>query len=213
MGIQHIVVSGECLSGIAARYGLASWRSIYDAPENAEFREQRPNPNVIQPGDRLVIPERVEGRHSASDKKEHGYRRKRETSRLRVVLKLHGEAVANARYELRFRDRKIAGKTGGDGRIDVEVPVDLEKATLVVDGFELTLEVGAINPVETAARGDLSGAQARLRNLGYGPGPVDGLMGPRTRAALLAFQKDNQLRESGATDAPTCDELRKSHGC
>ena len=39
--------------------------------------------------------------------------------------------------------------------------------------------------------GAIVGVQQALRILGYDPGPVDGLAGPRTRAAVLAFQKAN----------------------
>jgi len=39
--------------------------------------------------------------------------------------------------------------------------------------------------------------QARLQGLGYDPGPIDGLVGPRTRAALLRYQRDLGLPASG----------------
>ena len=39
--------------------------------------------------------------------------------------------------------------------------------------------------------------QQRLADLGYDPGPVDGVVGARTRAAIRAFQKDNELPETG----------------
>ena len=39
--------------------------------------------------------------------------------------------------------------------------------------------------------GTTRGLQAVLVRLGYDPGRVDGIPGPRTRAALAAFQKDN----------------------
>jgi hypothetical protein len=53
----HTVRRGESLSKIAAQYGIKSWRTIYDDPGNAAFRKKRPNPNRIEIGDEIVIPE------------------------------------------------------------------------------------------------------------------------------------------------------------
>jgi peptidoglycan hydrolase-like protein with peptidoglycan-binding domain len=39
------------------------------------------------------------------------------------------------------------------------------------------------------------------------PGPIDGIMGPKTMAALKAFQKDQKLTESGRLDDQTRDKL------
>ncbi len=43
----------------------------------------------------------------------------------------------------------------------------------------------------------LEGVQTKLAALGYDPGPVDGVMGRRTRAAIQAFQADAGLRVDG----------------
>ncbi len=40
-------------------------------------------------------------------------------------------------------------------------------------------------------------AQALLQTLGYDPGPVDGQMGPRTREAIMAFQRDHGFEADG----------------
>ncbi len=39
----------------------------------------------------------------------------------------------------------------------------------------------------------VAGTQSGLKELGYDPGPVDGILGPRTRAAIRAYQKDHRL--------------------
>jgi S1-C subfamily serine protease len=49
----------------------------------------------------------------------------------------------------------------------------------------------------------LEGVQADLAELGYDPGPVDGVLGRRTRAAIRAFQADVGL----PVDGRTSDEL------
>jgi len=50
--------------------------------------------------------------------------------------------------------------------------------------------------------------QAMLRTLGYQPGPVDGLFGPRTRAAIQWFQIKHGFARTGAADAATLAYLR-----
>lgn len=45
--------------------------------------------------------------------------------------------------------------------------------------------------------------QVRLRDLGYDPGPVDGIFGPRTQGALMAFQRQAGLRATGTLDQET----------
>lgn len=49
----------------------------------------------------------------------------------------------------------------------------------------------------------LENVQVALRDAGYYRGPIDGLIGPQTRAALAAFQRDNGLVETAAVDEPT----------
>jgi hypothetical protein len=44
---------------------------------------------------------------------------------------------------------------------------------------------------------DVARLQARLRVLGYNPGPVDGLVGARTRAAIRAYERDYGLTVTG----------------
>lgn len=46
-------------------------------------------------------------------------------------------------------------------------------------------------------------AQVQLGALGYGAGPADGLIGPRTESAVWAFQKQNGLPVTGTLDEKT----------
>lgn len=49
--------------------------------------------------------------------------------------------------------------------------------------------------------------QRRLRALGYAPGPVDGLFGPRTEHAVTRFQTDHRLAADGAVGPKTSKRL------
>ena len=50
--------------------------------------------------------------------------------------------------------------------------------------------------------------QLHLRDLGFDPGPVDGLIGPRTRAALRAFARDVGLPPTGEISFLVLERLR-----
>jgi len=49
-----------------------------------------------------------------------------------------------------------------------------------------------------------------LKSMGYQIGPADGLMGARTKAALVAFQQDSGLELEGATDEAILEILVKA---
>ena len=45
------------IGGIAAHFGIGDWNKIWDAPENAGLRAHRMEPEHIQPGDGVWVPE------------------------------------------------------------------------------------------------------------------------------------------------------------
>jgi hypothetical protein len=49
--------------------------------------------------------------------------------------------------------------------------------------------------------------QRQLAREGYDPGPIDGVMGGQTRAAIMAFQRDNGLMVTGRIDSRLLDQL------
>lgn len=53
----YTVVAGDTLAAISTRFGLRGWRAIYDHPWNAALRRRRPDPDRIDVGDRVYIPD------------------------------------------------------------------------------------------------------------------------------------------------------------
>lgn len=61
-------------------------------------------------------------------------------------------------------------------------------------------------------REDIAEIQRRLTNLGYDPGPVDGLEGAHTRSALRQWERDRGLPAKGELSADTLSMLRRDSG-
>ncbi|HET8578562.1 MAG TPA: BON domain-containing protein [Methylomirabilota bacterium] len=59
----------------------------------------------------------------------------------------------------------------------------------------------------SAPQEQVKAAQDSLKRQGYDPGPTDGIMGPRTAAALKNFQRDKGLTMTGEADAATMSKL------
>ena len=58
-------------------------------------------------------------------------------------------------------------------------------------------------PAAFAASARVAALQIALRTRGYNPGPVDGVRGPLTRAALVTFQRRHGLRANGKAGRAT----------
>lgn len=56
---NHVIKPGETLFLLAKKYGLESWRDIFDAPENEKLKAQRPAPGVLAPDEKVSFLERL----------------------------------------------------------------------------------------------------------------------------------------------------------
>jgi hypothetical protein len=67
-------------------------------------------------------------------------------------------------------------------------------------------------PVVAAAHGDwrVGQAQELLKEAGFHPGSIDGVLGPRTKAALRRYQASHGLPETGVLDDATQQSLGPS---
>ena len=66
------------------------------------------------------------------------------------------------------------------------------------------------NPYTSADSELTHRAQGFLSVLGYGPGPIDGMMGDRTLQAILNFQSDQGLERTGIVDEALLERLQRA---
>jgi hypothetical protein len=212
---RHIVQQGECMVKIALLHGFHSHRVVYDHPDNAELREKRPNPHLLFPGDVVIIPDRTLKDLEAAAGRVHRFVVKQPARVLRVRFQRpKGEPLAGEPYTLRFDTRRtVEGQTTGDGFLEEQVLPDESGAVLRIEQRVVALRLGHLSPVGDVENDDLSGIQARLQNLGYEIGPLDGRYGRRTRAALALLQAVEGLEVDGLPNEETLAKLEELHGC
>ncbi|MDA0702251.1 MAG: peptidoglycan-binding domain-containing protein [Proteobacteria bacterium] len=69
------------------------------------------------------------------------------------------------------------------------------------------LPILRVQKMDTMDEAYVRSAQKELRGHGYHSGPVDGIFGPQTRAAVRAYQRDAGLPVTGVADQALVDHL------
>lgn len=219
MPTQYTVQEGDCLSSIATAFGFADWRTLYDAPENADFKKKRPNPNIIYPGDKLVIPDKKEKSVDAETGKTHRFKIGRKPTWVRLVVEVHDKH----RYLLEVGKASFKGTTDGSSPIAHKIDPEAKQGTLRLwpdtapDGEDApddppdtaitwALSLGGLDPIE-----EVSGVKGRLANLGYYAGPIDATVDDDLLAAVRYFRDDQGLEAGDMIDQPLRDKLVSLH--
>ena len=214
MGTQYTVRQGDCLSSIADIWGFADYTEIYQHAENTGFRDKRPNPNIIFPGDVLVIPDRNTKEVPCATDRRHTFVMTQPKVLLRLCLQddLH-QPYADTRYLIRIGKQTIEGTTDGNGLLEHRIPARAASGEITIyptedDPYTFPLNLGHLDPVDEDA-----GVDGRLINLGFGPPDQDSgeLSEEDRREALRLFQQRYGLEVTGEPDDTTRAKLREIH--
>jgi hypothetical protein len=209
----HTVRQGEDATTIALLYGFRHWQTVWAHPPNGQLRSKR-SPEQLFPGDEIAIPARLERREEGPTTQRHKFVVRTSSRRLQIVLLDHDRTpLRDDAYTLWLNDAPIAeDTTDADGKLDHAIPLSASQLVLECSIGNFTLNVGALNPLDDVPDRGVSGAQARLNNLGFDAGPADGELGPRTADALRRFQHLHGLPPHGELDARTKAALKQAHG-
>ncbi len=206
---DYTVKQGDYISSIAQKHGLF-WDKVWNHPKNANLQERRKDPNVLSPGDVVFVPDKEEKEESGATEQRHRFRKKGVPAKLRLRLLDEDKPRANEAYVLEIDGQLFSGTTDKNGQIHHSIPPTARKGKLMVGQYqeEYELDLGGVDPID-----ETRGVQARLKNLGFDCGPVDGVMSEKTQEALKAFQAQYGLAVTGEGDQLTKDKLKQVHGC
>ncbi|MDQ7013572.1 MAG: peptidoglycan-binding domain-containing protein [Planctomycetota bacterium] len=240
-GKNRQVVEGEWLGKIAAEEGFSDGgAAIWGDPKNAHAKEKHPNPNLLCEHVELFIPEKKPKVVPRAAAAKHRFVAARAKTVLRIqIVDMDGNPRENEPYRLlvglvEFRGKTFAGPghsdatgTWGPGMIRHEIPVASTRGSIELTntGEVLDFKVGMLREIDPGHKNILcviKAAQARLNNLGFGCGSVDGISGKKTKAAIHAFQafcKEHKAKlgfDSGTADGIlgpiTRAALKRAHG-
>jgi hypothetical protein len=213
MSSTHVVQQGDCMNTIANDAGFF-WYTIWNHSGNAELRAQRANPNILEAGDKVFVPDKREKEESGVTEFRHTFRLLGIPVRFYVrLLDFDGSPRPKLPYTLDVDGDSIDGVSDDDGVISRIIKYASKKAKLTVrdpqmdedEKYEFLL--GYLTPVD-----DIKGWQARLQNLGFLKGAPSGSMDETTRLALREFQTRNGLPVTCEADSATRNALQSLHG-
>lgn len=201
------------MAAIAARYGFSDYRDIYEDPANAALKAKRPNPSLLFPGDVIEVPERKPTIFECDTGKTHSFELKPKKRLLRMRLEeIDGAPIADMPVKLVTSDKQtFETVTDKDGIFKQELPLKTKRVTLHAGAILRHIRIADLDPMQDTPDGGVSGMQARLKNLGFYPGRIDGRMGPGTETALVAFRA-SLPQDPGENLDDLMTALEKAHG-
>ncbi|HBY59584.1 MAG TPA: hypothetical protein DEH78_07155 [Solibacterales bacterium] len=205
--MEHTVQQGDSVKSVAFQHGLF-WETVWNHPNNAELKALRKNPNILYPGDKLFVPERVVKEVDAAVDGLHQFKVKNVPDKLKVRFLKQGEPRADVPYTLDVDGETSQGNTDGGGWVIKTIKPNAKKAKFDFGKGEVfEMKLGHLDPIDT-----VSGLQARLANMGIWEGAVDGQVTPEFTDALKGYQKKRGLTESGEPDAGTQQKVEEEYG-
>lgn len=217
MAKVHTVKQGENFNLIAKQHNIADWRDIYRHAGNAELRQKRPNPNILQPGDQVVIPDLIRPKITVRSGAHHKFVLTGSNQKLQLRIVDHAnKPLGGVKTVLTIDGAPKTMTTDKSGQLQVELTkADIQEVALdiylkpddKVPSHLFLLKLSHLNPPDT-----LAGLQARLNSLGHDCGVVDGVFGAKTKAGIESFQRAKNMPVTGKADAEVYKAAQTAYG-
>jgi len=207
MPVEYRVRQGDDIASIAAKYGFTV-DALWSNPANNDLKNLRENPDILNPGDIVVVPDIRQKEETGQTEQRHRFRKKGSVSTLKIQLVDDKKPKDNVKYTLEVDGHFIEGTTDSDGYVEQFIPVDAKRGTILCEGEDpIPLLFGTLDTIDTTR-----GIQDRLMNLGYDCSGELGRPQAKTKLAIKQFQQENDLTISGQADQATTDKLKALHG-
>lgn len=211
----HKVNQGEHLTRIAYQGGFASYQVLYNESKNASFKQGRPDPNLLYPGDVVFMPDKQTKEEPGETEQRHRFRLNKDELKLRIEFRTFDwEPFLETTCELHGSEPTQSHTTDSNGRVEQSITPDIEDLFLMFESalpnFELMLpvKVGHLDPLT-----EQSGQAGRLRNLSYFTGAIPVEDEAAFLSAVEEFQCDHQLNVDGICGPSTQSKLKEMYGC
>jgi hypothetical protein len=220
----HVVKEHERMSSIADLYGFKDYHALYMA-QTQEFRDKRPNPEILMPGDNITLVEKVDAKLPAKDKTKLKYEDDTALPEIRIHLQIGGKPFAKKDLTIVYQlphapGGMYAGKVTTDDKGIAKFKIDPRVAWMYLYSdkpkVRFALDLGTLRPAAEAG-----GVEQRLDNLGYRVrvGPIGASVGPAAKEAqerlvkkaVQRFQEDHSQYPNGKVDAAFRAALVKAH--
>jgi hypothetical protein len=199
--LEYTVQAGDCILSLATRYGFF-WQTLWKA--NRALKALRNNPNVLMPGDTVIIPDKTIKELPCATDQLHKFVKKGARAKFRLIVERFNIALAQRHYILKIGSDVFDGTTDDTGLIEVSIdPTAIEgHLQMPDDDLECDLQLGYLDPLE-----ETTGVQHRLQNLGFYFGELDGADSDDLHAAIADFQSSVGLDPTGELDDNTRQNL------
>jgi N-acetylmuramoyl-L-alanine amidase len=205
---RYKVEQGDRLPTIARKKGFARWQTIWSFAGNAGLRGLR-NAHILFPGDEVSIPSKLARvAQVQGGKAEYVLQISPEMLRVRFAEAEENEEPIMFRATPDAGDDLFEGELAADGTMEIDLPPNATQVSVELfcgDGdapfVTYQLDLGGLDP-----RTEITGVQARLANLGYYDGEIDGDLGNVTKGAIVRFRREYGLPLSDEVD----DDLRNA---
>jgi N-acetylmuramoyl-L-alanine amidase len=211
----YIVKSGDCFASIAKQFGFHDADIVYQHPVNAELKKQRANLHILNPGDKVCIPDKKTKTVDLTSDVCTVFMIKGLLTEVKLLIAdFDGNPLANTDYQLDVAGALYLGRSDESGMLVQKIDASAKRAELTLfldaqkkDTLFWSVDLGGLTP-----HSEISGIQARLNNLGYFCANESGDIDSTTNNAIKAFKINNGLTNDSVIDHALTSKLVSVYG-